>query len=294
MKKNNSSLEFSQGKPSLYDRGKLVPISVNLPVTSKCNYRCRFCFAKGCLGDDSRILEIPSILADAGTQKMSFEGGEPLLYPKLNDLLKVSKEEGLVTSVISNGSLITKDNLSEMSEYLDWLTLSVDSNNEKTERKLGRGFGDHVKQIRKVASWANDLGIKLKLNTVVTKLNIDENLSDFYLSLKPKRIKLFQVLPIDGTNTSNIQDLLISEKEFNQFVERHLPIKKKGIPVIHETNDDMIGSYIMILRDGRIFNNTDHRHHSSTHTIFEDIEKALEEAKWDVDKFEKRGGLYEW
>jgi len=294
MKKNNSSLKFSQGQHRFSDKDKTVPISVNLPVTDKCNYRCRFCFAKDCFGDDTRILEIPSILADAGTKKISFEGGEPFLYPKLNDLLKISKKNGLVTSVISNGSLITKDIISETANHLDWLTLSIDSTHEEIEYQLGRGFGNHVDHIKKVAEWANKLDIKLKLNTVVTKLNLDEDLSKLYSSLRPKRVKLFQVLPIYGLNAAEIQDLLITRSKFEDFVARHLHLNKKDITVISETNQDMMGSYIMILRDGRLFNNHNRRYQYSKHTIFEDIGKALEEVEWDARKFEERGGLYEW
>ena len=294
MKKNSSSRIVSQKTHSSNFLDGSVPISVNIPITGKCNYRCRFCFAESYLLDDSRILESPKVLADAGTQKISFEGGEPFLYPKLGELLKISKEVGLVTSVISNGSLITKEILTKLSQHLDWLTLSIDSPDEGIELKLGRGFGGHVKQVRKVVGWAHDLGVKLKLNVVVTKLNINDDLSDILLELQPERVKLLQVLPIEGVNASKIKDLLITEEEFMSFVERHLHLKDKGISLIHETNDDMTGSYIMVLPDGRLFNNNDHRYQYSKYTIFDDIEKALEEVKWNVGKFEKRGGLYAW
>ncbi|GCA63242.1 hypothetical protein KIPB_008731 [Kipferlia bialata] len=60
-------------------------VSVNYHLTKVCNYRCRFCFAhfnqiKGGMGEEGMI-GIVEALAAAGTQKITFVGGEPTLVP---------------------------------------------------------------------------------------------------------------------------------------------------------------------------------------------------------------------
>jgi len=296
--KNTFNLEFSQACIRGYSKNKVRPISVNLPVTNRCNYDCRFCFAvfrdKKTWVDDSRIMGIPDALSDMGTEKITLEGGEPFLYDKLEDLLKKFKEIGMTTSVISNGSLITERKLERLSEHIDWLTLSIDSTKEIVEKELGRGDGNHVSQVINLSRKVEELDVKLKLNTVVTKLNLDDDLTDLFLELNPERVKMFQVLPIKNVNDSKVQNLEISEKEFRDFVNRHSEIEESGIKLIGELNQDMICSYLMLLPDGRFFNNKGGEHNVSEHTIFDDPEKALIESQWDEKKFTKRGGNYEW
>lgn len=296
--KTNYDRSFSQGQVDECFREKTVPISVNIPVTTRCNYNCRFCFSvfkdKKEWVDDSSIHRIPDILKNLGTEKITFEGGEPFLYEGLEDLLRHCKELGLVTSVITNGSLLTKDKLEEISDYIDWLTFSIDSTKECVERELGRGNGNHVSHVINLARKVKDLDVELKLNSVVTKLNLDDDLTDLFLELNPDRVKMFQVLPIKNVNDSEVQELEISEKEFRDFVNRHSEIEYSGINLVGETNQDMICSYLMLLPDGHFFSNKGGEHNLTDHTIFEGPEKALIESQWDENKFSKRGGYYEW
>lgn len=59
-------------------------------------------------------MQVPPLLAAAGVSKITFVGGEPLLHPLLPELLAAAKGAGLVTSLVSNGSLLTEDWLRRM------------------------------------------------------------------------------------------------------------------------------------------------------------------------------------
>ena len=192
------------------------PLSVNLIVTNRCNYRCLFCFGRlksfGGIIDDSRILDIPGLLYEAGCRKITFEGGEPFLHPEISRLVEVAKDAGLTTGIVTNGSLVTYPRLARMSSTLDWLGLSVDSAKEEIELRLGRGNGGHVAHARKVADWTHELGIGLKVNAVITRLNCREDMREFATSLRPKRFKALQVLKIAGENDDSYDALSISRK----------------------------------------------------------------------------------
>ena len=278
------------------------PISVNMPIWPHCNYKCKFCFGhyRGLDGEfkPDRIMKIPSILAAMGTEKITLEGGEPFLCPYLFEFLKACKEAGLVTAVITNGSRVEYDALRKMSPYLDWIGISIDSPNEETEKMLGRCTRDcvsnHVEKAIRVVGWAQSLGIKVKINTVVTKYNVRENLVDLYIALNPDRIKVFQFLPIENENEEYTEELMISREEFEDFKRRHEILKEMGYNIVFESNDDMKGSYLMLFPSGRFLNNNDGKYIMSEETVFTDPWKALEESKWEPEKFEKRGGKYEW
>jgi radical S-adenosyl methionine domain-containing protein 2 len=275
------------------------PISVNLAVTLECNYRCRFCFGRyktlGKTLDDSRLLDIPKLLAEAGCQKITFEGGEPLLSPKIFKLVDRANDVGLTTCLVTNGSLLTIDKLARMSESLEWLGLSVDSAIEDTEIALGRGSGDHINQIVRVADWAHDLGIALKINAVITKLNYREDMKEFIRSLKPRRFKAFQVLVIRGENDNACKQLHISHSEFAYFVKNHQELAACGISFVPESHDDMIGSYLMMLPDGSFYSNLNGAYNYSERNIFDEgVDSAFRRVGWDRQKFFRRGGQYPW
>lgn len=303
IKKNSTIIHVPSDRLNDVDIDREVnidyPISVNLVVTTKCNYNCRFCFGRyrSFLSniDDSRIMEIPKLLANVGAQKITFEGGEPLCHPRLLELIVEAKKRGLITGLVANGNLLTKTYLRRLSGSLDWLGLSIDSASERVETELGRGFGNHVEHTLRIARWAYDMGINLKINSVVTKLNYRENMSSLIKRIAPVRFKAFQMLKIKGENDLSLKGLEISSKEFGIFVKNHIGLSNDGIDFIPETNDDMMGSYIMILPDGRFFNNSNHVHTYGDHTVFEiGAEKAFKSIKWNVRKFLDRGGLYKW
>ena len=274
------------------------PVSVNLVLTERCNYHCKFCFGKYKnreFFNYDRILNIPCILKQLGTEKLTIEGGEPFLMPRLLELiLEEAKNCGLTTMVISNGSLIKKEQLKRMAPYIDWLGLSIDSPNEETERFLGRGFGNHVAKVKKVAEWAHENEIYLKTNTVVTRYNLNDNLVPLLIELKPKRAKFFQFLHIEGANDEHAEELKITKEEFKEFVEQHRVLEEYGIPIAAETNEYMLGSYLMLFPDGRFFNNNYRRYQHTKHSIFDNSTLALREAMWIPEKFVQRGGIYEW
>lgn len=276
-----------------------IPISVNLLVARKCNYKCRFCFSHlhGLEEEFStdQLLEIPPLLKSAGCEKLTLTGGEPFLCPMLDDVLRVAKESGLTTCVVTNGSLLTRHRLHSLKDSMDWIGLSLDSASEEVEVKLGRGLGNHVSQIRRVGSWAHELGMKLKMNSVVTSLTYDEDMTGMIKELSPARWKAFQVLPIDGENHTEVEELIISGREFRTFVSRNSCIREPGIEFVPETSDDMEDSYISILPDGRFFSNRGRKYSYGENTIFEvGVHEALGQVSWDEKKFIRRGGIYDW
>jgi len=276
-----------------------VPLSVNLVLTRKCNYNCKFCFGGLSFLDEEpnidRILEIPYLLKQAGCEKITFEGGEPFLFNGLVDLVKVSKDVGLTTSIISNGSLITRERLIELALYLDWLGLSIDSQHERVEKQLGRGNGGHIEKCVRVAKWARESGIRLKINTVVTSLNYNEDLTGLLGELRPDRWKAFQVLGISNELNQNIGELSINEEQFKRFIEINKKVRKTGIPFVPESNGDMMGSYIMLLPDGKFFSNEGSLHRVSKSNLFDvGVNNAFAEVGWSEERFLGRGGLYDW
>jgi len=252
------------------------------------------------------------ILKDKGAEKINFAGGEPFLYPEtLGQLVKYSKEIGYnSTSIISNGSKIKKDFFEKYSTWLDILGISCDSINPIINFEHGRkvcGSGksrDETQKIREISEFCNIYKVLFKINTVVTKKNKDEILSNFINELNPMRWKIFQVLDIDGENYDSIsgknliKDLLITKEEFENYVKINKECLNNKESMVLEDNETMRASYILIDEYGR-FLDTSFGMKIPTKSILDvGIESALEELLqnngkgFDKKMFEARGGYF--
>lgn len=276
-----------------------TPISVNIALTNKCNYRCRFCY--GHLRGFKRhfiydgVLRIPKLLNESGCEKLTIEGGEPFLSPYLAPLLYEAKKVGLATCVVTNGSYISREQLEVLSPYIDWIGISIDSQHDEVEEWLGRGGNGHTEMVKTVAKWCHEFGIRLKVNTVVTSVNYQENLTDLIIELGPDRWKAFQVLRIKGENDIDFDELEIIDDQFQEFVDLNSGIGESGIHFVPEFNHDMDGSYIMILPDGHFFNKIGESYVLGENSIFEiGVERGLEQVDWKEDRFLARGGVYDF
>jgi radical S-adenosyl methionine domain-containing protein 2 len=283
-----------------------APISsVNYHLWQACNMRCRFCFATfqdvrrtvlpvGHL-DRAQSLSLVGKLANAGFKKINFAGGEPFLCPWLGALIAHAKELGMVTSVVTNGSYFDRVLRESLLSQLDWFVLSVDSVVPDTLRELGRvrahqaiSRDEYLQMCRTVCASRT----KLKINTVVTSVNYTERMDDFIREARPVRWKVMQVLPIDGPDSRVDEKLLVTARQFDEFVWRNRGVWSAGVKVVAETNDKMLGSYVMVDPAGRFYDNVGASYHYSRPVLEVGVREALADVSLAGDVFAGRGGDY--
>ncbi|HEX4423484.1 MAG TPA: viperin family antiviral radical SAM protein [Kofleriaceae bacterium] len=270
--------------------------SVNFHVWKYCNYKCRFCFATfedvpGQIKRD-RAIEVIEQIAKHGCDKLTLVGGEPTLCPFLGELIERAHALGMTTCVVSNGERL-RELIEHHATALDWIGLSIDSCDEECSRQLGRGNGDHIRRAIELAALAQQRGIRIKLNTVVTALNHHEDMTALVRRIAPERWKVFQVLPVAGQN-DGVEPLLISALQFRTYVERHAHLAAEQLAPIAEDNAAMTGSYIMIDPMGRFFDNVDGRLVYSEPIPEIGVARAFSQVRWERERMIARGGLYLW
>lgn len=144
--------------------------SANIHVFGPCNYSCEHCFDR-CLRRTRCMrpegwLPVLDHLKGEGVTKINFAGGEPTMYPWLEELARIAKGMGFTISIVSNGSLIDGDWIRRFSGLIDWVGLSVDSPDEADEVAIGRHVRgvNHVENVKRVARLAHAAGMRVKLN----------------------------------------------------------------------------------------------------------------------------------
>lgn len=288
-------------------RSRELPETINIHLTRTCNFGCRYCYAEFAECGSTRIQpdHLRRIIEaigradpppDGRTRKVNFAGGEPLVYAELPDILPFSKKLGLATSLVTNGSLLDERAIARLSGILDICAVSVDSGIVKTNDSIGR-CGKHRRPdaqfYRVLAQRIRDAGMRFKVNTVVNRLNLAENLGDLVASLLPFRWKLFQVKEVIGQNEQTFAELAISVAEFQDFVARNRIYVPPSVAVIPETADDMTASYAMIAPNGCFFDSSRGCHRYSRPVLQAGIVEAFQEVAFDAEKFVRRGGSYE-
>src|SRR5256885_5609579 len=67
-------------------------------------------------------------LAELGTSVVTISGGEPLLHPELDDIIRRIRRHGIIAGLITNGYLLTGDRIERLNRGgLEWLQISIDN-----------------------------------------------------------------------------------------------------------------------------------------------------------------------
>ena len=170
-------------------------LTVNFHLEQSCNYKCKFCYVlegfdrgdkEQQLGKDQG-LQLIKKLHEFGIYKINFAGGEPLLNQHLSDYIRYSSSLGLKVSIITNAARMTQSWILQNCLYIDQVGISCDSLDDNVQKKIGRGFGDHVaitkRALKRIRNFNEqfDRNVRIKLNTVVMRQNYQEDWSDFIL-----------------------------------------------------------------------------------------------------------------
>lgn len=95
-------------------------------------------------------------------------------------------------------------------DYLDILAISCDSFNEDVNVLIGRGQGkkNHVENLQKLRKWCRDYKVAFKINSVINRFNVDEDMNEHIKALNPVRWKVNSHCRLLDFNPQNTQGRL--------------------------------------------------------------------------------------
>jgi len=123
----------------------MAPISINLDLTLSCNYQCPHCIDSSVIKQHPKFTfaEISKTLINlhqGGLRSVILiGGGEPTIYPKFKEVVRLIKSLGLQCAIVSNGSMNRK--IAEVAHLLnkgDWVRLSLDAGTDEVFHRLHR------------------------------------------------------------------------------------------------------------------------------------------------------------
>jgi organic radical activating enzyme len=120
-----------------------APVSINLDITTACNYACDHCVDMDILNlgikynHENLILSLEAMVRKGLRSVIVIGGGEPTLYPKFSETLRLMKSLGLQVAVVTNGSRLQR--IAEVADCLDeadWVRLSLDAATDDTFQRM--------------------------------------------------------------------------------------------------------------------------------------------------------------
>lgn len=214
---------------------------LRISVTDRCNFRCTYCMPKEVYGESFKFLpreelldfneieRIAETFAKLGVNKIRITGGEPLVRKNIEDLIKkLSNIDGIQDIAMTTNGYLLESKLDSLIESgLNRITVSLDSIDSKTFKKMsGQNF--EVEKVLSAIKSANNKGFKkLKINCVVQK-NVNEHsildLLDYFRD-SGNIVRFIEYMDVGNINGWELKDV-ISVNEILEIIESKYKVKK--------------------------------------------------------------------
>lgn len=186
---------------------------LRISVTDRCNFRCTYCMPKELFGDDyaflpaselltfDEILRLTKLFVSLGVSKIRLTGGEPLLRPKLPELVAGIRaipgvdDMGLTT----NGAMLGQQAAPLYAAGLRRLNVSLDALEPGLFGRMnGRGYKPGT--ILRHIDQAVEAGYEVKVNMVVQRGVNESEIVPMAAYFKDKNITLRFIEFMDAGN----------------------------------------------------------------------------------------------
>ncbi len=179
--------------------GKCSPESLSIHITDKCNLSCLHCYnesSPSSLKELSfeKIKELIECFKKLGGESLTLTGGDPLLHPHFQEILKMTKRFKHV-SVLTNGTNIDSNFAKLLNESGARIQISLDGSTAQiNDRIRGKGafkkIGRGIEYLKK-----NGAGDKIVISATAMRQNI-RNVPAIIELAEGMGIKNFRCLPL--------------------------------------------------------------------------------------------------
>jgi GTP 3',8-cyclase len=207
---------------------------LRISVTDRCNFRCVYCMPREVFDASYRFLPHEAILSfeeiarlarvfvGLGVNKLRLTGGEPLVRRNLDRLVAMLAELDAEVTLTTNGSLLAKQAAALKKAGLDRVTVSLDSLDDATFRKMNDADFPVAKVIDGIeAAAAAGLG-PVKINMVVKRGINDQSLVQMAERWRGTGhiVRFIEYMDVGSTNGWKMDDVIPSAEVVRRISAR--------------------------------------------------------------------------
>jgi MoaA/NifB/PqqE/SkfB family radical SAM enzyme len=193
---------------------------VDFAVDFACNLRCQHCFATALQQPGRRKMTVDDYARVArecmslGAVNFSFQGGEPLLFHDLADIIVACQPSRNVISVTTNGTLLTSDRVTELRRLgVDILTISLDSAIAEEHDRF-RGVPGTFEKTMSGIRLALQEGLRVTLGAVVTHQTLrSEGIAALTRLAEELKVVLYFIFPVPAGRWTTNRDMFLTAED---------------------------------------------------------------------------------
>ena len=213
---------------------------LRISVLDRCNFRCPYCMPETQYHADYQFLKrqellsheeiqrIAAVAVGLGVTKLRLTGGEPLLDKTIPDLIaRLSKLSGVDDfALTTNGMLLAPIAQTLADAGLQRVTISLDSLDEETFRRMSGNRGDVTKVLQGIEA-AEKAGLTpIKINVVVQRGVNDHQFLDLLEHFRGSGhiVRLIEFMDVGNRNGWRL-DQVVPSKEIYQQIHKRWPLR---------------------------------------------------------------------
>jgi len=212
---------------------KNYPLALRWQLIDRCPNRCKYCNLWKNPREEMGLEDIKRVIKEvkkAGTVRISYSGGEPLLRDDIEEIIFCTKKHGISCSINTCGVLFEKKK--KAIKMLDLVKISIDGREQTHDLLSGRegAFREAYFALEKSVEW----GVKTVITTTLTRYNLED--VDYILKLAEKlRIFVaFQPFKIMYKGSKD-ENLCPKGEEYKKTIEKLIKLKKRGFPYLRNS-----------------------------------------------------------
>ncbi len=147
-------------------KSRAHPILAHIIPIRRCNLSCAYCNEYDKVSSPvptGEMLHRIDLLAALGTEIITFSGGEPLLHPDLDALIRHIRKHGCIATLITNGYLLSTERIRQLNRAgLEHVQISIDNVEPDEVSKKS------LKVLNKKLEWLGEFAeFEVSINSVV-------------------------------------------------------------------------------------------------------------------------------
>ncbi len=180
---------------------KKGPLLLDVSITNRCLRGCSFCYKNSKpQGKDISLEDYALILREArdcGVTQIAIGGGEPTLHPDFVNILRMTRDVGIIPNYSTNGDYITNNIIDATEKYCGAMAISV---------------YDDINFYKSLLETLNSKKIRVNLHYILTKDKLDNYIS--LLSNPPEWLrKINAIIFLNYKPTNGNYDLILKNAD---------------------------------------------------------------------------------
>lgn len=200
-----------------FNNAMSAPMRVIVELTFDCQAKCVHCFTNSPRTVENPVtfkewMDLVNLMGKMKVFLISFSGGEPMLYPGIDELVERAAQTGMRTTLDTNGYLLTEERLAELIDLgLQGVYVSLHAPTASLHDRISGmdGLFDRVVNAMKISL---DKGLEVQASTILSQMNKDviEDMMYFFHDLGVHRVSLMNFIPL-GRGAENAHLILKPE-----------------------------------------------------------------------------------